>query len=102
MDPISPMTLEALISQLNSIGWFLGSLCQLAERDWYACVVDDEGYAHTATAQLPQDAITFAMERPPMGRVYSPVAGVLEDHQGKRIDLVALGLIKRKPLTRRF
>ncbi len=96
------MTLEALITHINSLGWFLGSLCQLAEHDWYACVVDDAGFAHTATADTPSEAIQAAIHQPPMGRLYSRVAGVLEDKDGERIDLAALGLVRREPLKRRF
>jgi hypothetical protein len=100
------MTLESLILSLNSTGWLLGSLCQLARGDWYVCVIDDEGFAHSATAEDPCEAILFAIERPPMGRVYSRVIGMLEDSQGTpvdKIDLVDLGLkVRREPIKRRF
>jgi hypothetical protein len=100
------MTLEALILSLNSTGWLLGSLCQLAPGDWYVCMIDDEGFAHSATAENPCEAILAAVERPPMGRVYSHTLGLLEDEKGDavdKIDLVALGLkAHREPIKRRF
>ena len=99
------ITLESVILALNTDGWFLGSLCQMAPSDWYACVIDEEGFAHPGTGETPIDAILFAMQRPPMGRVYSRTAAILEDKDGKRVEpelnLQMLGLVQRETIRRR-
>ena len=99
------MTLEAFLLRLSEMDWLLGSLCQLAPNDWYVCLIDNAGYAHTATAASPIEAMEFALHQPATGRVNSLVPGVLVDKQGKRadrIDLASLGLIRRKEIDRRF
>lgn len=98
------MTFEAYIQELNNLGWRLGSLCQLGGTEWYACLVDDEGFIHTATGDSPMDAMATAFQRPHSGRVYSRADGVYVDSDGDKLDLVALGLKKPKqPLDdRRF
>lgn len=95
LDPFD--TIDDCINWANDHGWLVGSLAQLGPQDWYTCMIDDAGYAHTGTGTTPVLAMTFAMQQPPMGRVWSKVEGVLTDANDERIDLAALGLIKKKP-----
>jgi hypothetical protein len=97
------VSLEALTQSLNSCGWRLGSLCQL-EEGWYACLIDDEGFTHTATGQSAIEAIATATERQSSGRLYDRDRAALEAEEiNTPIDLAALGLVRRKePIKRRF
>lgn len=98
------MTFEAYIQDLNNLGWRLGSLCQLSGTEWYACLIDDEGFTHTATDASAMDAMATAFHRPHSGRLFSAGDGMYKDEEGSKLDLVALGLKKPKaPLDdRRF
>lgn len=94
--------LEAFIAFLNTSGWRVGSLCQL-DIGWYACLVDDEGFIHTATDETASDAILAASKSPSSGRLYDRDRAALEAEETDKIDLAALGLVrKREPLKRRF
>lgn len=97
------MTFESTILSLNSLGWRLGSLCQLYE-GWYACVIDDEEFVHSGTGPTAEGAIEFAATQPSKGRLYDSNRAALEAEEiSEKIDLAALGLVKRKePLNRRF
>lgn len=97
------MTFESTILSLNSLGWRLGSLCQLYE-GWYACVIDDEEFVHSGTGSTADGAIEYARMQPAKSRLYDKDRAALEAEAiGDKIDLAALGLVKPKaPLNRRF
>jgi hypothetical protein len=94
------MTIESIISCLVVDGWRLGSLCQLTPTDWYACVIDDEGFVHTGTGVDPMETILFASLQPRSGRLYDRDR-VETPAESTNLDLFALGLLQRPQAIRR-
>lgn len=97
------MTFEHFVVSINLAGWRIGSLCQLYE-GWYACLIDDEEFIHASSGATAVEALEYALAEPSKGRLYDSDRAALEAEEiSEKIDLAALGLVKRKePLNRRF
>jgi hypothetical protein len=92
-------SLDDLLAHLSIRDWRLGSLCQLNEHDWYACLIDDEGFVHKGTAMTAIGAICFALDAPSTGRVYS--YGGLPTIAPATTDLLALVAGYKREIPRR-
>lgn len=94
--------LEDLITSFNLRGWTIGTLCQDSGA-WYACMVDELGFAHCANGATACEAITNAVNAPKQSWLTNRYIYERPALSDTEVDLFALGLVKRRePLKRRF
>ena len=110
--PTSPTTpptrsIESLLSEISARGWFLSNLFQLDNRRWQANLRNGERSLTTEYGRglTPVAALNSAIDAMLTGKhtkVKPQTVVAFVEAPPPKIDLVALGLVTPKPISRRF